>query len=240
MKKNKFLLISICLNILFVLLCVVVVFKKGGIPWILSKVTPATAIVKVEKPPYYFDRTSQFNILPEKKNAIVFLGDSLTDGCEWSELFSNNNIINRGINKDTTQGMTERLNTVIKGQPKKIFIMAGTNDLDQSVKTETTENNYKKIIEEIQNKSPNTRIYIQSVLPMNNKINGSKIHPDSIINLNHYLEKLSSKYNNCKFINLYSHFQVNNQMNTKYTNDGTHLNGQGYLFWKEQIKDFVN
>ncbi|SEA97175.1 GDSL-like Lipase/Acylhydrolase family protein [Trichococcus collinsii] len=112
--------------------------------------------------------------------------------------------------------------------------------MDQSVENETTKNNYKNIIEEIQKKSPATKIYIQSMLPINNELNGSKVSSETIVELNTYLKNLSSDYDNCEFIDLYPHFQVNGQMNTDYTNDGTHLNGQGYLLWKEQIQDFVN
>jgi len=235
---NKLFILSVCFNVVFLLLGTAFVIKKGGISWVMSKVSPTAA--EVQKPPYYFDKTSQFDILPQKEGAIVFIGDSLTDGVEWSELFANSNIINRGINKVTTQGILEMVNSVADDSPSKIFFMAGTNDLDQSVEKETTKNNYKSIIEEIQKKSPDTKIYVQSILPINNELNGSKVSSETIVDLNNYLENLSSEYDNCEFIDLYSHFQVDGQMNTDYTNDGTHLNGQGYLLWKEQIQDFVN
>ncbi|CZQ79965.1 Hypothetical protein Tcol_1, partial [Trichococcus collinsii] len=143
-------------------------------------------------------------------------------------------------NKVTTQGILEMVSSIADDSPSKIFLMVGTNDLDQSVENETTKNNYKNIIEEIQKKSPATKIYIQSMLPINNELNGSKVSSETIVELNTYLKNLSSDYDNCEFIDLYPHFQVNGQMNTDYTNDGTHLNGQGYLLWKEQIQDFVN
>lgn len=236
--KNKLFVLSVALNVCFILLGSVFVVKKGDLPWNVSKVpAPPT---EVQKPQYYFDKTSQFNVLPQKEGTIVFLGDSITDGGEWGELFPDSNVINRGINKDTTQGVLERIDTIVDDNPSNIFIMVGINDLDLSVPVETTKRNYKSFIEEIRNKSPNTQIYIQSLFPLNNELNGSKVSSESIVDLNKYLENLSSEYDNTNFVNLYPHFQIDNQMDKKYTNDGTHLNGEGYLLWKEQITGFVN
>mgnify|MGYP006140392103 FL=1 len=59
--------------------------------------------------PYYLKRVAYFEALPEKKNAIVFLGNSITEVGQWSELFTDPNIINRGISGDVTYGVLNRL-----------------------------------------------------------------------------------------------------------------------------------
>lgn len=75
---------------------------------------------------------------------FIFIGDSLTFGygvpkskC-WVEIFKNSslskdmnlNIINKGINGNTTTDMLNRFTEdVTMLSPKKIFIMGGTNDL---------------------------------------------------------------------------------------------------------------
>ena len=46
---------------------------------------------------HYSRRVSHFNNLPVKKGAIIFIGDSITEQCNWSELFDNPEILNRGI-----------------------------------------------------------------------------------------------------------------------------------------------
>lgn len=77
-------------------------------------------------------------------NNFIFIGDSLTFGygvpkskC-WVEIFKssslskdmNLNIINKGINGNTTTDMLNRFTEdVAMLNPKKIFIMGGTNDL---------------------------------------------------------------------------------------------------------------
>lgn len=73
------------------------------------------------------------------KNKFVFLGDSLTFGYGlhynegWVYMISENSnetIINKGINGDTTTSMLDRFyDDVICNSPNKIFIMGGTNDL---------------------------------------------------------------------------------------------------------------
>ena len=37
---------------------------------------------------YYYDqKLSMFEIMPDQKGEVVWMGDSITDGGEWSELF---------------------------------------------------------------------------------------------------------------------------------------------------------
>ena len=69
---------------------------------------------------------SSLSIGPED---IVFIGNSIIDACEWSELFNNKHIKNRGIRSDNIKGIHDRIDLVITGKPRKIFIMAGINDL---------------------------------------------------------------------------------------------------------------
>ena len=41
---------------------------------------------------YYGQKLTLFKLSPKTKNAIVFLGDSITDIGEWSEIFKNINV----------------------------------------------------------------------------------------------------------------------------------------------------
>ena len=78
---------------------------------------------------YNYQRRSLFDTLPVRPSDIVFLGNSITDGCEWAELFDNRHVKNRGISGDRSGWMLERLDPIVKGRPKKLFLMIGTNDL---------------------------------------------------------------------------------------------------------------
>lgn len=75
-------------------------------------------------------REGMFRVLPSPgSRAIVFLGDSLTSGCEWRELFGHQlTILNRGIGGDTSAGVLKRVSTVAALRPVATFLMIGTND----------------------------------------------------------------------------------------------------------------
>ena len=80
---------------------------------------------------FYYQRATLFEVLPTSKSDIIFLGNSITNGGEWAELLGNPHAKNRGISGDTTQGVLDRLSTITKGKPSKIFLLIGTNDLSR-------------------------------------------------------------------------------------------------------------
>jgi len=47
-------------------------------------------------PNYYHQQWTLFKSLPQTRNNIIFIGNSITDGGEWSELFNDIHIKNRG------------------------------------------------------------------------------------------------------------------------------------------------
>ncbi len=187
---------------------------------------------------YYYHRKEHFETLPNTKNEIIFLGNSITDNCEWAELFSNPNIKNRGIGGDDTDGILERLNEVTESNPSKIFIMIGTNDLSNSKSVEYVVENYKKIIARIKQSTPRTEIYIQSIIPTDDAIHTTRKNSD-IIRINNQL-KLVAEQNGLTYIDLFSVFKLdNNKLNPVYSLDGLHLNGKGYLVWKKEIEKYI-
>jgi lysophospholipase L1-like esterase len=105
-------------------------------------------------------------------------------------LFQNPKIKNRGIGGDETDGVLLRLEEIIKSLPEKIFIMIWINDLSH-LGIDQVVTNYKKIIEKIKSQSPNTKIYIQSILPVNNKFYSAGARNNDIIKLNQILKNLN-------------------------------------------------
>jgi len=187
---------------------------------------------------YYYHRKAQFEMLPNTENEIIMLGNSITDQCEWHELFNNINVKNRGIGGDDTDGVLERLSEVTESKPAKIFIMIGTNDLAYSKTVDRVIENYKKIINQIQTDSPKTKIYIESVLPVDYAIHFTRPIAD-IIKINDQLKEIVAQ-NNLTYIDLFSVFKTDqNKLNPEYSLDGLHLNGKGYQLWKQQIIKYI-
>lgn len=228
-KKNILFWISIILNIAFISYGIHMIYTNKYSKNPPSKVTGKSII----KNPYYLAKESQFETLSIGKNDIVFLGDSITNRSQWEELFKKQNIKNRGIDGDTTDGILNRIDTITKGQPKKIFLMIGINDLLHGESTSHVLSNYNKILDKIRSSSPNTIIYVQSILP-NNRLKSD----DDIEFINENLEK-SANGKNIVYIDLFQKFVQNNRLPLEYTYDGTHLNGTAYLIWKSEIAKYI-
>lgn len=229
---RKILFISIGFNLLFLIITGLsfVKFDKVDAGAKKSNAVKRTGF-------HYYERTTLFNELPIPPGSIVFLGDSLTFRTEWGELFPGKNVINRGIGSDTTEGVLDRLDSVIAAQPKQIFLLIGVNDLKiRSVSA--TIKSYSVIIDRIQSGSPNTEIFIQSLLPVNNSRYGNILTNDKIKKMNMKLRSLANS-SGVHFIDLYSTFAKDDQLPEEYTIDGIHLTGKGYILWRESIKEYV-
>ncbi len=188
---------------------------------------------------YYYHKKEHFELLPNTKNEIIFLGNSITDGAEWFELFENPNIKNRGIGGDDTDGVIERLTEVTESHPEKIFIMIGTNDLAYGKSVEHVNENHKKIVAQIKKDSPNTKIYMQSILPVDDAVHYTR--PNISINkINSALKELATQ-ENLIYIDLSTAFSdENGKLSKEFSIDGLHINGLGYQKWKKIIEKYVN
>ena len=191
---------------------------------------------------YYQQRVSHFKTLPVKKNAIVFLGNSITDGAEWGELFANNRIINRGISGDVTAGVLNRLEEVIRHQPEKVFLLIGTNDLSKNISVDSILKNIYLTARIIQKESPSTQLYVQSILPINNTFDRFKNHyknHQEIDILNKALKENASTYH-YQYLDIATPLtDKDKRLSKAFTNDGLHLNGNAYLTWKNTIYPHV-
>ena len=194
---------------------------------------------------YNFQRRSLFEKLPVTSKDIVFLGNSITDGGEWNELLANPRVKNRGISGDRSSWMLDRLDPIINGHPKKLFLMIGTNDLAVGITPEEVAANVEKLLDRFAEESPWTKIYVQSILPVNGV--DTKAKPKNhwkkgaeIIETNRLLETLCEGRKNVMYVDVYSALvDEKGMLDKQYTNDGLHLMGEGYLAWKTVIEKFV-
>lgn len=191
---------------------------------------------------FHEQRNSLFELLPISSTDIVFIGNSITNGGEWSELFSNDKVRNRGISGDKSAGIPERIDYILAGEPQKIFLMIGINDIATDVPIDTIAANIEQTIQIVQNKSKSIRLFLQSVLPVNPDFDMFHKHmkPDKIKELNNRIIQLAEDYG-VTYIDLYSHFVETgtDKMNPAYTNDGLHLMGKGYLHWRDLVLPYM-
>ena len=201
-----------------------------------------TAMAQANQDPYYARRATLFEELPISKKDIVMLGNSLTDGCEFNELLGNKHIKNRGIVGDIVQGLIDRIGPVIEGQPKKLFIMSGVNDISHGVSADSIARVTEELIIMVKQGSPRTMIYLQSLLPFNNDVREWKLlvgRDHVVVEANALLEEVARRQG-VTWINLYPLFaDENGHLRADLTNDGLHLMGQGYLIWRDAIKPYI-
>ena len=192
---------------------------------------------------YWNQRATLFAALPVTSDDIIFVGNSITDGGEWWELFQTPGIKNRGISGDTSRGVIDRLDPIVAGKPKKVFLMIGINDLSRGLTIDSIAANVAQIVGRLRIESPQTKIYIQSTLPVSDEkdmFKGHSARRDDVAPLNELYKKIALD-NGATYIDLYSQF-VNPQtgkMNLKYSNDGLHLLGEGYILWGKIAKPYV-
>ncbi len=188
---------------------------------------------------YYYHKKEHFESLPDTDHEIIFLGNSITDNAEWAELFGNPRIKNRGIGGDDTDGVLERLGEVVSSGPDKVFIMIGTNDLAYLKTIDHVLENYRLILDRIATESPTTKVYIQAILPTEDALHTLRKNVD-IMEINMQLERMAGE-RQLVYIDLFTPFATpEHKLNPAYSIDGLHLNGAGYLLWKELILDYVN
>ena len=220
--------------------------------WIMKRIlvllmAVATLSCMAQKKPvnpdvYYARRATLFDLLPVYSSDIIMLGNSLTDGAEWNELFDNCHVKNRGIVGDIIPGFFERLEPILKGQPRKIFIMGGVNDISHGVSADSIVSAMTQVVTTIQARCPKTEIYVQSMLPFNNDVRLWKLlkgREQVVVDGNKGLESMCQRLG-VTFINLFPLFVgENGKMKPEYTNDGLHLMGGAYLIWRDALLPYI-
>lgn len=198
-------------------------------------------IAKCDK--YWEQRVSLFNHLPVTENDIIFLGNSITDGGNFEELFGREDVKNRGIRSDAIPGVMKRLDQVTSGHPRKIFLLIGINDISHGLTVDQLAKRYEGLVEEIRRRSPQTKLYLQSIMPINNDF---KVYKNltgkekTVIEFNERIKKIAED-NNLTYINLWPILSDSNgKMKSSYTNDGLHLTGEGYRAWTNFLKPYLD
>lgn len=104
----------------------------------------------------------------EDQRAVVFLGDSITQGWgdEFRGAFRGVKKANRGISGDTTRGVLIRLKEdVLSLKPTAVVLLIGTNDLEEGADPETIVNNLKLILAALKKHNAKMPVVLCKVFP---------------------------------------------------------------------------
>ncbi|WP_184542041.1 family 20 glycosylhydrolase [Mucilaginibacter sp. FT3.2] len=191
---------------------------------------------------YYQQRATHFKTLPQTTGDIIFLGNSITDGAEWNELFGDYHIKNRGISGDVSAGVIARLPEVANRKPAKVFLLIGVNDLSRNVTPDSLVKNIMLIAGYLHETSPATQVYVQSILPVNKIYNKFGTHTGKSAQIAEVNSKLQMQAAGHRYvyINIHDAFcGPDGLLRPDLTNDGLHLKGEGYLIWKHLLYPYV-
>lgn len=113
-------------------------------------------------------RTTWSRQADQDRKAVVFLGDSITQG--WGDAmgnaFAGMKVANRGISGDTTRGVLIRLKEdVLALDPACVVLLIGTNDLEEKAQPEVIAANLKLILAEFKKRNPAMPIILCQVFP---------------------------------------------------------------------------
>jgi len=169
---------------------------------------------------------------------IAFIGDSITQGGDFQTYFPNKKVINLGYGGDTIVGMTQRVSMLKNTSPENVFVMIGINGLT-NMNISVCSESYSALLASVKEAVPEAEIFVQSVLPISEKKEKTLFCSNATIKkFNKEIKKLSEE-NKMTYIDLYSVFAQNEQMNPSLSTDGLHLNSNGYEVWKDAITDYI-
>lgn len=191
------------------------------------------------QPDHYKRQLEKFQREQQATANIIFLGNSIVEGGNWRVKLGDSSVMNQGISGDNTFGVLHRLGEVTRHKPAKLFLMIGINDLAKDIPLATVLQNIFSIVGQVHAQSPQTLVYVHSLLPVSPKTKGfpqrfSK--QESISAINDQLKKYDAalKYT---YLNIYDHF-LDDQfvLDARFTKDGLHLNAAGYSHWVAYLK----
>ena len=178
----------------------------------------------------------------KKSENIVFLGDSIIDWYPIEDVYGDLPIIRSGIAGYETDDILKNMDEMVyKYNPTKVFILIGTNDLKKDEdKTEITAEKIIEILSNIKAKRPMTKIYFQSIYPVNREEGAAEErYNDEIQEVNSIVRKYCEN-NNVVYIDMYKEL-ADGEGNFKenMTNDGLHPNDLGYARISQVLLKYI-
>lgn len=178
------------------------------------------------------------------KEKIVFAGDSITDFYDLGQYYQYDNkiLVNSGVSGYKTTNIIKKFKNLIEQhQADKLFLMIGTNDLGGGTDRDEVISNIKNIIEMTKSQSPDTKIYLESIYPVNlsKRSSTEKRNNEDIRYINIQLKKYCEE-NDITYLEVYSLLaDSNGELKDEYTEDGLHLNNAGYDVITSYLKPYV-
>lgn len=209
--------------------------------------------VKQRRQPYDYEWMERHHAIVkrnhEKQPEILMVGNSIThfwggepegifkNGVEvWDKMFKGHTVTNMGYGWDRIENVLWRIyHGEFDGfKAKKIFMMLGTNNINQNTETDVIEG-LNNVISLIMKRQPEATLYVVSIYPrrqQEEKVNG----------INEKLKASLPAYDRLKYINVgQALLQKDGKIDESlFVGDGLHPNAEGYARVAKLMKPYIN
>ena len=199
----------------------------------------STATIFADEP-FRNHRFDSFKVLEPNGESIVFIGNSITDMHCWPEAFKTSDgnylpIVNRGNSGTYSTEQSDNIESYINGKPKKVFMMIGTNDISTRGLNFTGEQvlqYIKSMVDRIQKRSPETKIYLYCILKSNYgyREESTWLHTNELIK--EYVTKTNS--DKLEYVDIYDKLACVADGGV-WSYDKLHLTAAAYEIWCQSI-----
>lgn len=170
--------------------------------------------------------------LREKFDSSVILGDSIALGfSEYGVLNSSSVVAEIGAQIGDEEAVKEQIEKAKEMNPQMVFLCYGVNDIKNGMEVKKFTSAYKEILVYIQKELPDTKIFVNSIFPVQTSVTAEY---ESLGEIEEYNEKLREVCDNKQIAFLDHTDLVKNQ---DYEEDGIHFVAEFYERWAEEIAE---
>ena len=177
----------------------------------------------------------------------LFVGDFYFNQYDIEESFIQTKFVNNNKEENTSSDILENINSnIYQYNPSDVFILIGINDLDQGILSGEINDNIKSIIKGIKENRSGAKIYVLSLLPINDSDNEiikkkyiSNLSNKEIVDTNSLIEK-TCENEKVEYVDIYNELvDEDGLLNIKYTTNGLYLNDVGYQMITDVLNDYI-
>jgi lysophospholipase L1-like esterase len=177
-------------------------------------------------------RRRYFDAVPVPPGRVLFIGDSITEGGLWGDLFPELPTSNRGIGGEATYDLLERVDAAINA-PVAVSLMIGTNDLHGPRRYRGTAQiaaRLEEIVRRIRDSAPDATLLVNPVVPR------TAYFAPRIRELNARYADAAARYG-ATYVDLWPRFaDETGAIRAELARDNLHLTPAGYLAWADVLR----
>ncbi|MBU3143734.1 GDSL-type esterase/lipase family protein [Clostridium sp. CF012] len=163
----------------------------------------------------------------------VFMGDSITEGLDFYNIVNKSSVLaKKGVNLVQAK---QAVSTLLSINPQRVFILYGMNDLKSFESPNAFKDNYTKLIQAIKQKVPSVEIYLQSITPVEAKVQQTdkSLSQDRIDKFEEKIIEVA-RQENVHYIDIRS---IAKDRDDLYEPDGMHFTVTFYGLWLDYLRN---